>query len=233
MKIGKNRVLITGSAIRVGAELARHLATAGFEPIIHYKNSKVEAEALANSLNGQAIFADFTTPPTLEVAQKFLAECGEISAIINNASAYLNSPSETLYSVNHLWPTMLTKLFAQTLKEQNRAGSVVNMLDSSVMNPEPNDPYIQSKYLLREDTLRSAKLYAPYLRVNGVAPGPTLPPEELKHLKMQKTLSVIPLGRKVSTNDVAEAVRFMLEANSVTGAILDVDCGMRLLKCKS
>ncbi len=222
------KVLITGGAIRVGAAMAAHLYRSGMQVVVHCRQSQEKAAELKKELPElQVVYADFSCRPTPERLQEFWRQTGRIDVLINNASAYLHADAETLMNVNFYWPQMLT----QTLAEQPGEHVVLNMVDSSVMAENLANPYEQSKFLLRQYTLQAAKQFAPGMRVNAIALGPVMPPEELKHLQMRKTLSVIPLKRKVELADVTCAVQFLLENSSITGAVLDVDCGMRLLKC--
>ncbi len=218
--------LITGGAVRVGAAIARRLAREGMIPIIHYRNSQKEAELLAKELNGLTFYADFSLPPQANQAEELLAQLPPVSVLINNASLYLQGSESQIMSVNFLWPQALTQALAQTRTDS--IGFVINMLDSCILQSNMENTYEQSKFLLREYTLSSALNFARNLRVNAVALGPVLPPEELKHLNMAKTKQLLPTGQPIELDDVVEAVYFMITRGSITGAILDVDSGMRL-----
>ena len=91
--------------------------------------------------------------------------------------------------------------------------------------------YEKSKSALTQKTLEYALKFAPEIRVNGVAPGPSLPPDDLAHLKMRKTLPLIPLHKAVAPADIACAVKFLIENDSATGSIIPIDGGLRLIKC--
>ncbi len=210
--VGK-RILVTGGGRRVGAAIAEALRSAGAVPVVHSNRTVCE--------NGmESVRMDFLTG----TPEQLLDRCGRLDAIVNNASVFLHAEAAEQMLVNYEFPTRLIREFFRRFG----SGCAVNMLDSSVKKPAA-DPYRQSKYLLREATRKMALEFAPAMRVNAVALGPVLPPDELAHLGMRRTRGVIPLRRPVELHDAAAAVLFMLENESITGAVLDVDCGMGML----
>lgn len=212
MNLTGKKILITGGARRIGLATADFLHELGAEVTVHCNTSSCDKY--------REVKLDFRTGTPEELLDK----CGSLDAIVNNASVYLNAPAEEQLRVNCEFPAALTAAFHL----RNPRGCAVNVLDSSAASPS-SDPYKQSKFLLREATFQQALAFAPGFRVNAVALGPALPPEELAHLKMRRTLETIPLHRAVAARDAAEAIAFLLANESITGAVLNVDCGMGLL----
>lgn len=230
MNISGKRILITGGARRIGAEITRLLAHSGAEMVIHCNNSAAEAEALAAALPGmhRLVQMRFAGDPD-SGAKKLFQQVGRVDVLINNASAYRNAADEELWAVNCRWPVKLMECFAESCR--NGEGVIVNMLDAMTLEGAMNSEYEKSKFALARKTVEFALKLAPAIRVNAVAPGPAIPPDELAHLKMRKTLPLIPLHRAVAPADIAAAVKFLIENDSATGTILPIDGGMRLTKC--
>lgn len=233
MKIKGKCVLITGSAKRGGAELARIFANSGAAVILHCNNSIVEAGQLLSTLPGSGhriIQADFAHDAGVDT---LIAAAGKFDILINNASIFFRpgSPEDlnntALYhQINFLAPKKLLEAWAN---QELAAGCAVNILDQAVLKPGSGG-YWQSRCDLRQLTLELARaLGKRNLRVNAVAPGPMLPPYWKPESKMEKTLPSLPLPRPVEVGDFAQAVKFLCEAESITGAILPVDCGQHLV----
>ena len=232
MDFSGKHVLVTGGALRVGAALCRAFAAAGARVTIHCRNSVAEAEKLAAELPGTGhtvVIADFT-PGESGAAELWSKLALPVDVLVNNASCYRLPPerSTEYETVNRRAPRELMRRFA----EQNLIeGAVVNFLDQAVLNEKPaEDPtYVASRRGLMEDTLDFARRCgAKNLRFNAVAPGPVIPPRGLENSKMLKTLQHVPLGRPVALDDLVKAVLLLSGNDSITGAILPVDCGMRL-----
>ena len=224
--------MVTGGALRVGSALCRAFAAAGARVTIHCRGSVAEAEQLAAELPGTGhtvVAADFT-PGEAGAAELWSKLVLPVDVLVNNASCYrLPAERSTEYeAVNHLAPRELMRRFAmQDLSE----GAVVNFLDQAVLNANSTeDPlYVASRRGLLEDTLDFARRYGEKnLRFNAVAPGPVIPPRGLENSKMLKTLKSVPLARPVALDDLVAAVLFLAGCDSITGAILPVDCGMHI-----
>lgn len=234
MELKGKRVLVTGGAIRAGAYLCRALAQQGAEVIIHCRSSRAEAEALAACLPGtghSVLTADFSQPGE---AEKMFEAALPVDILINNASVYRlpGSDEETspVYkAVNLDAPAALIGAYLQ--QELPAGGVVINILDQQVLTPVGADepPYLVSRRALAELTKEYALRYAAgNIRFNAVAPGPMIPPKGLEGSKMVKTLKTVPLNRRVEPEDFAAAVCFLIGNDSITGAILPVDCGQHL-----
>lgn len=228
------RVLVTGGAKRLGATIARAVAGAGHEVVIHYGTSCEEAEVLASELGGSAIGGDLADTAALPDLFAHAAAAGPIDGLVNSASLFEYDAADAidpvlaarLYAINCLAPVTL----AAALAAQGREGAVVNLLDQKLANPNPDFfSYTLSKYALEGATTMLAQAFAPRVRVNAVAPGLTLPSGDQSDAEFEKVASRNLLQHPVGANRVAEAVLFLLGAQSTTGQTLFVDAGQRFL----
>jgi pteridine reductase len=236
--------LITGAAKRVGAVIARTLHGAGFDLVLHHRNSAAEASALQADLERQrpgstlvlqAELAHFDRLPEL-VAQA-IGRFGRLDALVNNASAFYPTPIgvvtpamwDDLFAANARAPFFLAQAAAPHLRASR--GAIVNLVDIYAERPlKQHTVYVMAKAALAMMTQSLALELAPEIRVNGVAPGAVLWPEQGKTPAEQATLlQSTPLGRAGRPEDVAEAVRWLLvDARYSTGQILRVDGGRAL-----
>ena len=236
--------LVTGGARRVGAEIVRHLHAAGATVAIHYRNSRSEAQALADELNAQransaAVFAadllQTETIPTLIAA--VTAGCGGPHILVNNASSFYPTPFgelteahwHELVGSNLKAPLFLAQAAAAALRRAR--GSIINIVDIHGLRPLPNYiVYSTAKAALIHLTKALARELAPEVRVNGIAPGPVLWPETgVDAAQRQEIINSTLLQRAGSPADVARAVCFFAaSAPFVTGQILAIDGGRSL-----
>lgn len=237
-------ILITGAARRIGAAIARELHAAGHRLIVHYHRSEDDAQRLAEELNGQRAdsvallrsdLLEIDRLPTLVDAAVDI--WGSLDGLVNNASSFYPTPMGTvtetqwdeLLGSNLKAPFFLAQAVAPHLR---RAGGViVNLVDIYADRGLRDYPvYSVAKAGLAAMTRTLAKELAPDIRVNGVAPGAVLWPEQDDDLERRKQiLARIPLHRTGDPSDVARAVRFFIdEAPYVTGQILAVDGGRSL-----
>ena len=239
MKAAGSKVLITGAAKRVGAEFARTFAAAGARVIVHCNHSVEEAEHLVQELGGTAaghsvVRCDLSSPE--KIPQFFEQLPKDLSVLVNNASIFIRETiegesleaAERQFDVNFWSPVELIRCFFEFSTAPEL--SVVNVLDQAIRKtPEDSFSYLLSKKALAEATRAAALHYAPRMRVNGLAPGPVFPPPGLEHLRMEKTLKTVPLGRPVNPRDLSEACLMLAMNSSITGATLFVDCGQNLV----
>lgn len=227
-------VLVTGGAVRIGREISLTLARAGWDVTIHAYKSREQAESLADEIRqmgrqARAVYADLSQR---EETERLIPLLGgpPLTALVNNACLFERNESDPdgsrHRSVNNEAPRLLTEALYNQLAD-NVEGSVVHLLDSTRM-PDFLSAYADSRQSLRDDIERLAKSYAPRLRLNAVAPGPTLIGSRQSTEHFEKLASQTPLHRASTSEDVAQAVRFLLENNSVLGQILCVDCGAHL-----
>ncbi len=240
MLLNSTTVFISGAAKRVGRSLALAFAAAGSKLIIHYSKSASEANALLNELGGTAkghrtVSCDLSDVASVESLREtlFLSDI-----LINNASVFdmkslaAESYAEALrqYNINFFAPFEMMKIFRSGCLEQNSKGLVINMLDQRIVKNDPlGASYSLSKKSLAELTLTAALQWAPDIRVNGIAPGPVLPPVGMENSRMEKTLKTLPLPHPVDINDICRAALFLAESDSITGEIIHVDCGQHLI----
>jgi NAD(P)-dependent dehydrogenase (short-subunit alcohol dehydrogenase family) len=235
-------LLVTGGARRIGAEIARAAAAAGYGVVIHHNASGAEAAALAASLRDAGAQA-WTLAAELEDAEaaaRLCAEaaalCGGLDALVNNASLFLYDTPGAFEAaqfhrhaaVNLLAPALLTRGFAEQLAD-GKPGCVVNLLDNRLFAPNPDYfTYALGKYGLAGMTEMAALHFAPRIRVNAVAPAITLVSGAQDDASFERAHVNNPLRRGVEAQDVAQAVLYLLQAPAVTGEVLVVDGGQRL-----
>lgn len=230
MELAGKRVLITGGAVRVGAALAEGFARAGAKITIHYCRSAEEAERLLSALPGgghDCIQADLADP---EAARTMISRLGHgIDILVNNASYYVRGEAEAAvcYQVNVHSPAALMEAFAEQDGMGN--GVILNLLDGAALRQFPDkDPYTASRVALAQLTRVFARRFAPRIRVNGIAPGPVLPPVWMPESRMANVSLRLPLKHPVDLSELVEAALFLCRAESMTGVLLPVDCGLHL-----
>jgi len=237
--------LITGAAKRIGAETARRLHAAGYDLALHYRGSAAEARSLADELETaragsafalQADLAEFDRLP--ELIAHTVGRYGRLDALVNNASAFRPTPLGTatpvdwddLFAANARAPFFLAQAAAPHLKAAR--GAIVNLVDIYAERPlRGHAVYCMAKAALAMATKSLALELAPDVRVNAVAPGAILWPEGgADEAKQAALLARTPLARTGTPEEIAEAVRWLLQdARYTTGQILRVDGG-RLLE---
>lgn len=228
------RVLVTGGAKRLGAAIARAVAGAGHQVVIHYGTSRDEAEALARELDADTVGGDLADTAMLANSFARAAADGAIHGLVNSASVFaFDAPAAIdpalaarLHAINCVAPVILTAALAA----QGGEGAVVNLLDQKLANPNPDFfSYSLSKFALEGATTMLAQAFAPRVRVNAVSPGLTLPSGDQSAAEFDRVARANLLERPVGAEAVAAAVVYLLEARSVTGQNLFVDCGQRFL----
>jgi len=235
-------VLITGGAKRVGAATCRRLHSAGANLMLHYRVSAGEARLLQAELNHQrkdsvaliqADLLDIAKLPAM--VEQTVQSFGRLDALINNASSFFQTPVgeitaaawEDLIGTNLRAPLFLSQAAAPALKKS--LGAIVNITDIHAERPLKNYVvYSVAKAGLVGLTRSLARELAPEIRVNAVAPGPILWPDDetFDELSRQRIISHTPLKREGTPEDIAKAVHFLLaEATYVTGETINVDGG--------
>lgn len=236
-------VLITGAAKRIGAACARLLHRQGYTVIVHYHRSDQAALALCRELNAlrsgsaHALKADLCNPGDVKNLAEAAAGLGGVKALVNNASAFYPTPFEKvtfehwndLFNSNLKAPFFLSQALAGSLT--GRQGCIVNIADIHAERGLAGYPvYSLTKAGLAALTRILAKELAPAVRVNAVAPGAILWPEQTpSEQQKQEILARIALQRLGRPADIAKAVLFLIDAaDYITGQIISVDGG-RLL----
>ena len=234
--------LITGGAQRLGRAVALDLARHGWGVVVHYRNSEKEAEAVADearAAGGAAalVRADLDDPAERSalIGEATRAAGASLSALVNCAAIFEHDTIDTLseehlrrhMAINTFTPSLLAREFAEALSEEGR-GVVVNFLDFKLVSPYPDHfSYTLSKYALSGATDLLARALAPRVRVNAVAPGYVLPAPGQSDADYKRLHSDTPLARGPTPDDIAHAVRFLVENEAVTGQTIYVDGGRR------
>jgi NAD(P)-dependent dehydrogenase (short-subunit alcohol dehydrogenase family) len=233
--------LITGASRRIGSAIALTLARAGYAVVLHANSSREDAERLAAAIVGaggraSVVLADFADHEAVRRLVPAAAAFGQLTLLVNNAGEFEPDDIETLsharfqraLAVNLTAPLFLSQAFAA----QAPAGvdaSIVNILDQRVLKPTPRFfSYTLSKSALYAATSTLAQALAPKLRVNAVAPGPTLPSPRQTDVQFAAQAESLPLQRGPGPDDIAAAVLYLAQAKYVTGVTLPVDGGQHL-----
>jgi NAD(P)-dependent dehydrogenase (short-subunit alcohol dehydrogenase family) len=233
--------LITGGGRRIGAAIARALSHAGYAVVLHAHRSRGEAEALAAEIDADGgrvsiVLADLADHTAVASLVPAAAAFAPLTLLVNNASEFDDDAIDNLdrarfertFAVNLAAPLFLAQAFAAQAPNGVDA-SIVNMLDQRVLKPTPRFfSYALSKSALYVATTTLAQALAPKLRVNAVAPGPTLPSPRQSPEQFAAQTAALPLGRGPAPEDIAAAVVYLSGAQSVTGAVIAVDGGQHL-----
>lgn len=237
--------LITGGARRVGAGIVRELHAHGWRILLHYRQSQAEAEALAAELNAQrpasVVVHGLDLLQTARLAELVAAaevHFGRLDALVNNASSFYATPLgqvreadwDDLIGSNLKAPLFLAQAAIPALRRQG--GVIVNIADIHAERPMAGYPvYSLAKAGVVALTRALARELAPEIRVNAVAPGVNLWPEDgdwADPTLRTQIEATVPLGRSGTPADLAQAIRFLLEAPYVTGVVLPIDGGRSL-----
>lgn len=236
--------LVTGASRRIGAGIVRRLHAAGARVGIHYRSSAADAAALRDELNAsraesaEIFSADLQrTDAARELVDAFADWSGDLHILVNNASSFYPTPIGTvteaqwddLIGSNLKAPLFLSQAAHPYLKKAR--GNIVNIVDIHARRPLKNHAvYGSAKAGLEMLTRALAKDMAPEVRVNGVAPGAIIWPENgMTETVQQEIVRQIPLNHAGSPDDVADCVLYLArDAAYVTGQIVAVDGGRSL-----
>jgi pteridine reductase len=238
-------VLITGGAKRVGAAVCRLLHADGASLMLHFRSSGGEARLLQAELNHvragsvaliQADLLDLAKLPSL--VEQTVQTFGRLDALVNNASSFFPTPIgevttahfNDLVGTNLQAPLFLAQAAAPALRKTQ--GAIVNITDLHAERPlKSYVVYSAAKAGLVGLTRSLARELAPEVRVNAIAPGPVLWPDDaaFDELSRQRIISHTPLRREGTPDDIAKAVRFLIaDAPYITGETLHVDGGRHI-----
>lgn len=238
-------VLVTGSAKRLGREIALVLARSDWQVAVHYRGSEDEAmQTVADCEQLGVMAAAFDADLADEAAVRALlprvvAHFGQVDAVVNSAALFEHD-SATSFSyqamerhlrVNTGAAILLAQALHAHVQEHAGDGVVVNLLDQKLWNQNPDFlSYTLSKAALEAANTMLAQALAPDVRVVGVAPGLTLTSDYLSPEKFEALHKLSPLGRSSTPENVAGAVKFALDNQAITGTTLLVDGGQHLLR---
>jgi len=236
-------VFVTGAAKRLGRAIALDLAGAGWNVAVHYKSSDEHGEETAATIralgvNAAALKADLSREDeTQALIARATAQLGPVTALVNSASLFENDDWKSAsreswdkhIEVNLRAPFVLAQNFARLLPGELH-GAIVNIVDQRVLKPTPQFlTYSLTKAGLYWLTTTLAQALAPRIRVNAVAPGPTLINARQSEADFRRQREATVLGTGAEPKDICEAVRYLLNASVVTGQMLAVDGGQHLI----
>jgi len=235
-------LLITGAATRVGRAIAIHFAERGWNIAIHYFRSSSKAKKLKKTIEQNLvkvalIKADLKNPKQTEkIIPLAIKKLGTIDCLINNAALFEKDDIASFTSkswndhlnINLLAPAILTKQFAKQASKKNIL-NIINIIDQRIFNLTPFFmSYTISKSGLQTLTKTMAMRLGPNIKVNAIAPGPTIKSKRQtdRHFKNQVRSTL--LKKSVRSEDICDTVEFLINNNSITGQIIAVDSGQNL-----
>jgi len=233
--------LVTGGAIRIGRAISIALAEAGYDLVITYYSSGDQAIEVQKVISGlghrcELVQADLREPDTPNIVVESVQQTfGRLDLLVNSAASFASSSLlesgveewDSVMALNCRAPHLLVCAAADLLRESQ--GSVVNIVDLSAFQPWTEFPaHAVSKASLAHLTRIQARVLAPEVRVNAIAPGALLQPNDWSDERWAAIAETVPLKRSGSPDDLSQAVLFFADADFVTGEILIVDGGRHL-----
>ena len=233
-------VLVTGASLRLGRVAAETFARRGYDVVAHHRTTAARPEetvAAVRALGRRCwtLDADLSDPDAVAaLTGRARALAGRLDALVNNASVFEperltgteDAQLDRILDINLRAPLVLMRDFARGTDR----GLVINLLDTRIESLDwTHFAYTLSKQALAAATRMAALELAAGIRVNGVAPGPVMPPvgkDDPGYL--DRRLAETPLGRSGGPGDVADALGWLIEADFVTGQVVYVDAGQHL-----
>lgn len=232
---GPRTAIVTGGARRIGAEIVRALAADGWHVLVHYHDSRAEAEALAVEVgNAATVRADLVDPAAADTIFAAAAGLPPLRLLVNNASVFTHDDIGDFtdaswaahLEVNLRAPAFLSRAFAVRAGR----GLIVNMLDAKLAALNPDFfSYTISKIGLGGLTELCARAFAPGIRVCAIAPSVTMVSGPQSRANFDKVRGLNALGRGVDVSEIVAALRFIVAAPSLTGHTILLDGGQRFL----
>lgn len=235
--------LVTGAGRRVGRSLAVALGARGMHVIVHYHASSSGAEETVRLVtraggSGEAMRADLgDTSDAERLVDDAVAARGSLDVLVNSAAVMLRTPLgettvadwDAMFALNLRAPYFLSQRAAPALRAAR--GSIVNIADLAALETWPAYvPHGLTKAAVVQMTRGLARVLAPEVRVNAIAPGVVLLPEGWSDADAERLRDTTPLGRLGSPEDVAQAMLYLLDAGFVTGEVITVDGGRHVRK---
>jgi len=229
--------LVTGGARRVGAAFTRALAARGYRVAIHYRSGAADARALAADVGGgaQVYAADLAQPgAATALVAEVARDMGPLDVVVNSASNFYQVPfrevTEALWdevlSVNLRAPFFIAQAAAGVMRD---GGTIINMADLAAYETWPDYvPHGISKAGIVQLTRALARALAPGIRVNAIAPGLVLAPEDMSDAEAERYAASTPLRRNGTPAEVVRALEYLIDAPFVTGDVLFVDGGRQV-----
>ena len=235
------KIIITGGATRIGAAIAKKLSGPNKEILIHFNKSKIKAGILKRQLekNNTKVYlvkGDLSKEKDINKILKFAkSKLKYFDCLINNASLFENDKLDNFtknswdkhINTNLKAPALLSKGFSKNIKKGNN--NIINIIDQRVFKLTPFFfSYTLSKTGLYTLTKTSAMSLSPNVRVNGIAPGPTIKNIRQSEKHFKKQYLATPLKRQVDVNEICNAVDFFIKNRSITGQVLAIDSGQNM-----
>jgi pteridine reductase len=226
--------LVTGGGQRLGAAMSRALAARGYDVAVHCRASCAAADALVTALGGGArrFTEDLTEAEApARLVDSVMAAYGRLDVLVNNAASFERTPLEgvtveqwdRIFAVNLRAPFFLALAAARVM---GAGSSIVNMSDLAGFETWPAYiPHGLAKSGVATMTRALASQLAPRVRVNAIAPGVVLPPDEMPLDEVDRLATSTPLRRHGTPGDVVQALEYFLDATFVTGQVLFIDGG--------
>ena len=235
------KIIITGGATRIGAAIAEKLSGQNKEIIIHYNKSKSKAESLKKKLknygtNVYLVKGDLSKEKDIDKIIKFSkSKLKYFDCLVNNASLFENDKLENFsskswekhISTNLKGPALLSKEFSKNIRGNNN--NIINIIDQRIFKLTPFFfSYTLSKTGLYTLTKTSAMSLSPNIRVNGIAPGPTIKNKRQSEKHFKNQYLATPLKQQVNVEEICNAVDFFIKNRSITGQVIAIDSGQSL-----
>jgi len=240
MKSPSKIALVTGSARRVGRLIALELAKIGWDLLIHYNSSKEIALSTAGEIqkmgvNAYLIHADLSNPAEINSMFSEAAQIGRIDLLVNSASQMITSPFnsvtvpewDAMMNLNLRAPLLCSQLAFQ---QMNEGGLIINISDASAHQIwRYNAVYGLSKSSLNHLTVMLADSFKPKVRVNAIAPGLLLQPEDMSNESWMSLMQKI--GKEqVSPLALSNALSLLIDDSSITGEVIQLPGGDVLIR---
>ena len=234
----RGTALVTGGARRIGRELVRACAAAGYDVAIHCRREDADTAAAASEVRASGLEAGvFACDLASEAEVSGLIDrarvMGAVTLLVNSASLFRNDGFSQVdraswdahLDINLRAPIILSR----DMSAQGLHGQIVHILDQRVLAPGPDYfSYTLSKAALWSATRMMAIELAPRIRVNAIGPGPVLANPDQSPADFEAEAASTPLGRAVDPADIGRALSYLIGAASVIGQMIAVDGGQHL-----